>query len=223
MKKPQLQEYGLTDNDYNKLKDLPRLIEKRFITIGAIIGVSSGIVLFFFFPDLETLLLGTWIGLIFGSILFHIIGAMLSDHLSTKNKVYAKLLEYDNDLRSYLKTQKDYWKSLSGKEFEKELANIYNLHGYTTELTPSSGDRGIDIILNKNGIKKIVQCKAHSKPVGPATVRDLYGTLIASKAHTAILASTSGFTKGVYTFVKGKRIELVDLDNILQLSEEVMK
>jgi hypothetical protein len=223
MKKPQLQEYGLTDNDYYKLKDLPKLIEKRFINIGAIIGVLTGVVLFLFFPHLGMLLYGAWIGLILGSILFYIIGVLLSDYLSTKNKIYAKLLEYDNDLRSYLKTQKDYWKSLTGKEFEKELANIYDMHGYTTELTPSSGDQGIDIILNKNGIKKIVQCKAHSKPVGPATVRDLYGTLIASKAHTAILASTSGFTKGVYTFVKGKRIELVDLDTILQLSEDVMK
>jgi len=225
MKKPYLRNYGLTDKEYNEYKDLPKKIEKKIISIGAILGVSIPILMFLFNPhlrDLGSLLIGIWLGLIFGSILFYILSIFLSDWLSTKYTIYTKILEYENDLRTYLKTQKDYWKSLNGKEFEKELANIYDMHGYTVDLTPSTGDQGIDLILSKNGIRKIVQCKAHSKPVGPATVRDLYGTLIASKAHSAILASTSGFTKGVYSFVNGKRIELISLDNIIELAEEVI-
>ena len=174
MTKPQLHEYGLSESDYNKYKNLPKIIERKIINVGAILGVSVAFVTFLFRPHIEVLLGGIWIGLIFGSILFYILSIFISDWLSTKNKIYARILEYDNNLRAYLKTQKDFWKSLNGREFEKELANIYDMKGYTVELTPPSGDQGIDIVLHKQGIKKIVQCKAHSKPVGPAIARDLF-------------------------------------------------
>ncbi|MFQ5862788.1 MAG: restriction endonuclease [Candidatus Brocadiales bacterium] len=70
----------------------------------------------------------------------------------------------------------------------------------------------------KDGQKIVIQCKAHKAPVGPGVVRDLYGTLINEKADKALLASVSGFTKGVFEFIEGKPIELIGLNQIIQLS-----
>ena len=66
------------------------------------------------------------------------------------------------------------------------------------------------VLRSSDGEKLIVQCKNHKPPIGPSVARELYGTLMASDAQRAILASVSGFTKGVNEFVAGKPIELID-------------
>jgi hypothetical protein len=59
----------------------------------------------------------------------------------------------------------------------------------------------------------------HFGPVGPAVARELYGTLKHFRAPAAILASTSGFTKGVVAFARNKPIRLMGLTEIIALQE----
>ena len=103
----------------------------------------------------------------------------------------------------------EYWTSLTGVAFERELATLFRLLGYQVKSTPTSGDQGVDLILAKDDRTTIVQCKGYKDPVGPATVRELYGSLIHFRADNAILACTGGFTSGVRDFVRGKPIELI--------------
>lgn len=116
------------------------------------------------------------------------------------------------------KKEERFWKSLSGRDFEMEMEKLFRKNGYDAKITPSSNDKGIDIILLKDNKIIIVQCKQHNKSVGPHVIRDLYGTLISSKANSAILVCTSGFTSGVYEYAKGKPIELIDIDGILKMN-----
>jgi len=87
-------------------------------------------------------------------------------------------------------------------------------------LTSTSGDEGVDIWLYTERGREIVQCKAHRTPVGPAVVRELYGTMEHFKAPAGTLASTSGFTKGVITYAQGKPIKLVGLADIIAMQEK---
>lgn len=114
----------------------------------------------------------------------------------------------------------EYWHWLSGqgREFEEELAEIYRGRGYNVDLTPQSGDGGVDLILTKGTKRTVVQCKQQRQPVGPAAARELYGAMIHLKADDAILATTSRFTSGVHDFVKGKPITLLDLDDLVAMS-----
>ena len=114
-----------------------------------------------------------------------------------------------------------YWMSLSGIEFERELGTLYGNLGYSVESTPRTGDQGIDLILRKNGRMTIVQCKRYQDPAGPAIARELYGSLIASGAHNAILACTAGFTQGVSEFVRGKPIALISVSDIVKMGERI--
>ena len=91
---------------------------------------------------------------------------------------------------------------------------------YTAQVTKAAGDRGVDIILQRDGKKIIVQCKAHAKPVGPHIVRDLYGALHDFNADSAVLASLGGFTSGVYEYVMGKPIELIQLADIIEMQKK---
>ena len=114
---------------------------------------------------------------------------------------------------------RDFWMSLSGTEFERELATLYKQLGYQVQSTPTTGDEGVDLIIRKDGKKTVVQCKGYQDPVGPAIVRELFGSMIHSNADSAILACTGGFTKGVVEFAEGKPIELISASEMALMSD----
>lgn len=120
-----------------------------------------------------------------------------------------------------MRKESNFWLSLSGVEFENELARVFQNIGYKVKRTPVVGDGGVDLYIeDPEGAKLIVQCKAHKKPVGVAAVRDLLGTLYDSEADQAILASISGFTQGVYDFAIDKPIRLIDGEEILKMARD---
>ena len=115
----------------------------------------------------------------------------------------------------------DYWQSLSGVEFERELGILFMRMGYQVSRTPASGDHGVDLILTAKGKTAIVQCKRYAHPAGPAVVRELLGSMVAYPADYGVLACTGGFTRNVHEFVRGKRIVLMGLDDIVRMAERV--
>ena len=118
----------------------------------------------------------------------------------------------------------DYWLSLRGVRFERELADLYRQQDYQVRFTPKSGDQGIDLILTKDGKTTIVQCKGQKGPASPAVVRELYGSLYAFEgASDATLACTGGFTQGVRDFASGKPITLISAIEMAKMAERVME
>lgn len=118
------------------------------------------------------------------------------------------------------KTRENYWRSLTGIQFEKELAILFRTFGYEVITTSITGDEGVDLILKKDSIKAIVQCKAHNKPLGPAVVRELYGVMIHENANLAILATLNGVTVGGRSWMRDKPIRVIELNDILKMSKE---
>ena len=97
---------------------------------------------------------------------------------------------------------------------------MYKKLGYKVQRTGGSGDGGVDLVLTDSmGLITIVQCKAHKNPVGPAIVRDLYGTMINKKADKAILVSLSGCTSGVYSFIRGKSMSIVTVKDLIKMQK----
>jgi len=221
MLKPTLHDFGLSEADYRSYIEAPKKVESRLMLLGAILGAILGFFLSFGRTTLTEALGIAFGGYVLGSIILGILSVALRDFFLRRQKSHSRASQYQAALLAYQRTQEDFWKSLDGREFERQLGQLFSLQGYRVEFTPATGDQGIDLVIVKDAIKTIVQCKSHLKPVSPSVVRDLYGALVASRAHSAILASTSGFTKGVYNFSKGKRIELLSLQEIIRLSEDV--
>lgn len=113
------------------------------------------------------------------------------------------------------RTQEAWWRGLSGRKFEIEVKRLLEKSGYGVQHTGAAGDGGVDLVLTGGKGRIIVQCKQHAQPVSPATVRDLYGALHASRASGAWLVSASGFTSGAKDFAQGKPILLLDLKSLL--------
>ena len=138
------------------------------------------------------------------------------------NKKYSNLKKYKKKLKEYetwfFRTQLDFWRSLSGRQFEIELASLLKKHGHTVKVVGGAGNKGIDIILDNN---TAVQCKAYKSKVGPAAIRDLIGSMQNANYEQGILASVNGFSKGVYEYNKKNNIELLDASHYIQMQKEL--
>lgn len=136
-----------------------------------------------------------------------------------KTKLHLSYEQYIRDTASYdywiKKKNTSYWFSLNGKEFEYSLAELFSIRGYKAILTKDSGDKGVDIILEKGSEIIIVQCKAHKKKISRGVAEKLTESMEYFNVNKAILASLSGFTSGVNEYVRGTSIELMDVGIIL--------
>jgi len=106
---------------------------------------------------------------------------------------------------------------MSGAEFERFVANIFQRQGYATELTGASGDHGIDIILRKLDQVVAVQCKQWDNTIGEPIVRDFYGAMVNAGVNMGFVVTSSNFTAQAETFAQNKPIKLYDIDALIQL------
>lgn len=138
-------------------------------------------------------------------------------------KEYQNYRKYNEAVRKYehdVQIKKEsFWKNLSGHEFEDEVAALYRRQGYNAKVSKQGGDGGVDIVLEKNGERIAVQCKAHKNPVSPAVIRDLYGTMISKNYHKGLLVSLNGFTSGTKSFAAGKPIQLIELKDLIKMTD----
>ena len=127
-------------------------------------------------------------------------------------------------LRRWLEKHKklEDWKKLDGREFEKIVALIYKDLGYKTKIIGGAGDRGIDIIIRKDGKKWFIQCK-QMEVVLPKYVREFYGSVVSrlGEGEKGFLVTTGDFTAEGKEFVKDKPIELIDGLNLEELAKKL--
>jgi HJR/Mrr/RecB family endonuclease len=113
-------------------------------------------------------------------------------------------------------------RAMSGAEFERFVAHVFQQQGYTVELTGTSGDHGIDMILRKLGQVVAVQCKQWDHAIGEPILRDFYGAMVNAGINTGFVVTSSHFTAQVETFAQHKPITLYDIDALIQLSLDTL-
>lgn len=224
MKKPEPKDFGITQDQIYLVESKEQSLGGWFLWSGIATGLLAAVYLGLAY-GIGIVALVVYLpimGIALSRVVFFIINWLLKRFAP----LHKGVAEYKSAVEAYnhwfTRTQQEFWLSLNGRMFETELARLYTAFGYRASLTPPSGDRGVDIVLEKDGKTTIVQCKAHKKPVGPHVVRDLHGAMINSNADEAILASISGFTKGVIAYVQDKPIRLVSLQDIIQMQKTIM-
>ena len=212
MERPQPSDFGIREEAIPWAESLEQEIRKESAWI-AIVFAPLGLIIR---ESLWSVILG-WFAA------WMVLWGLLALRLWLVNSAYRSVKRYKKALAAFeawwVRTQETFWMSLGGLQFERELAALYNRMGMRATLTPPSGDGGVDIWLDLPEGKKIVQCKAHRAPIGPAAARELHGTLIHLGAKGAVLASTSGFTRGAREYSMGKPIELLGLRGIIEMQK----
>lgn len=103
-------------------------------------------------------------------------------------------------------------RALHWSDFELMVGEAFRRQGYAVEERGGSGpDGGVDLVLRKNRLKTIVQCKHwKAQQVGVNVVRELLGVMVAERADRGIIVSSGRFTNEAGEFARGKPIELMD-------------
>lgn len=69
----------------------------------------------------------------------------------------------------------DAFEDMDGHEFEYFCADLLERRGFVeVEVTRGSGDYGIDILAEKDGVTYAVQCKRYTAPVGVKAIQEAY-------------------------------------------------
>jgi len=74
--------------------------------------------------------------------------------------------------RSYIGKSID---EMNGHDFEYFCADLLKKKGFTdVEVTKGSGDYGIDILAEKEGVTYAIQCKCYMAPIGIKAIQEAY-------------------------------------------------
>lgn len=107
---------------------------------------------------------------------------------------------------------------MEGHEFEYFCAELLQQKGYVDiEVTPGSGDQGIDILAVKDGITFGIQCKCYSSDIGNKAVQEAYSGKEFYGCHIGSVLSNSYFTASAKELAKRNRILLWDRDYLIDL------
>lgn len=69
----------------------------------------------------------------------------------------------------------DAFEDMEGHEFEFFCADLLKSRGFVdVEVTKGSGDYGIDILAEKDGVTYAIQCKRYGTPVGVKAIQEAY-------------------------------------------------
>lgn len=116
-------------------------------------------------------------------------------------------------------------RALGWKDFEELVGEAYRRKGYSVGENQGGGpDGGVDLVLRKEGVTTLVQCK-HWKTlkVGVKVVRELFGVMTAHGAGRGMVLISGEFTKDAVAFAKSNAIELVNGSKLLAMISEVQK
>jgi len=98
---------------------------------------------------------------------------------------------------------------LSGEDFEIYCANILGQHGWDARLTKASGDQGIDIFAEINGVTAIFQCKRYSQPIGNSAVQEAIAAKSFARSDVAAVVTNSVFTKSAKELAQATNVYLL--------------
>ena len=78
-------------------------------------------------------------------------------------------------IRKHRKNVPEHFDTLEGHEFEYYCAELLEKKGFIeVEVTKGSGDYGVDILAEKDGVTYAIQCKCYTAPIGVKAIQEAY-------------------------------------------------
>lgn len=107
---------------------------------------------------------------------------------------------------------------MEGHSFEYWCADLLRKIGFTNvEVTPGSGDQGVDVLAEKDGIKYAIQCKCYSKDLGNTPIQEVESGRVYYGCHVGAVMTNRYFTQGAKNLAQKTGTLLWDRDKILEV------
>lgn len=129
------------------------------------------------------------------------------------------LVKYVWRCRHYRRT--GFMDEMEGHDFEYFCAQLLEKQGFIeVEVTRGSGDFGVDILAEKDGVTYAVQCKRYNGPVGVEAILRTYGGRAYYERMVGAVMTNQYFTAPAVEAAKKLQILLWDRGYIEQMMEE---
>lgn len=123
-------------------------------------------------------------------------------------------------LRKKRNFSKDY-DLMEGRDFEYFCADLLEKRGFLdVEVTKGSGDNGVDILAEKDGVTYAIQCKRYDEPVGVKAVQEAYAGRDYYDRMVGVVMSNQYFTKNAADMARKLKILLWDRGYLEEMIEE---
>lgn len=107
--------------------------------------------------------------------------------------------------------------ALSPYEYEELCAEILRQNGWTASATKKSGDQGVDVYAEIEGLSVAIQCKLTNNPVGNKAVQEVISGQKYLSADFAVVVSPAKFTPGAIDLAKMAKVLLLHHDELPHL------
>lgn len=97
--------------------------------------------------------------------------------------------------------------NMTGVQFENYVAELLRKKGHSVQLTPKTGDYGVDLIMDGH---VAIQCKRYGKGVGVKAIQEVYSGMQHYGCSSAIVATNSVFTANAKTLANELGVILWD-------------
>lgn len=110
---------------------------------------------------------------------------------------------------------------MEGHDFEYFCADLLRKHGFLeVNVTKGSGDYGIDILAEKDGVTYAIQCKCYGTPVGVKAVQEAYAGRDYYDRMVGAVLTNQYFTAPAVEAAKKLKILLWDRGYLESMMEE---
>jgi restriction system protein len=107
---------------------------------------------------------------------------------------------------------------MNPREYEMNVAEFYKSQGYQTELTPLSGDYGVDVFAKKGKEKIAIQAKMYGsggRKINRQAIMELHGAKDFFDCTKAILVTDGSLLPDAITVADKLKIEIVYFDGLI--------
>ena len=107
---------------------------------------------------------------------------------------------------------------LEGHDFEYWCADLLRHNGFeNVEVTPGSGDQGVDIIAEKDDIRYAIQCKCYSTDLGNTPIQEVCAGKNLYHCQIGVVMTNRYFTKSAQELAQATGTLLWDRDRITKM------
>lgn len=115
----------------------------------------------------------------------------------------------------------EHFDMLEGHEFEHYCAELLRKKGFIeVEVTKGSGDYGVDILAEKDGVTYAIQCKCYTAPIGVKAIQEAYAGRDYYERMVGAVLTNQYFTTPAVEAAKKLKILLWDRGYLESMLEE---
>lgn len=110
---------------------------------------------------------------------------------------------------------------MTPRDFEVWCTRTLTAAGWKATTTKSSGDQGADVLVEKGGIRAVIQCKLYSKAVGNKAIQEAFTAQKHYRANASAVVTNSTFTPSARELANSTRVLLLHVHDLPRFDELV--